>query len=508
MAAVLVKNFRYIYTSSSLKRLIHQPRFQNLIISDSILVYKKPIIHFKHSKNYVSAARSKLNTSTVNNNNAKDGNENDLRKKPHCNIGTIGHVDHGKTTLSAAITKVLSESNSANNKFVSYESIDRAPEEIQRGITINSAHIEYVTQNRHYAHTDCPGHIDYVKNMITGTSQMDGAILVVAATDGAMPQTREHLLLAKQIGLQHIVVFINKADAVDSEMVELVELEMRDLLTEFGFDGQSCPVIYGSALQALKGENPSLGKNKIVELLDVIDKFIPTPQRNINEPFYMPIEKLLSVPGRGTVAIGTIKRGIIKKGDAAEIIGYGNEIKTVITDLHIFGKSVKECIAGENIGALLRNVKDETLLRGMILGAPKTLIQRNAVKAHLYLLKKQEGGRERPITNNYIQMMYSNTWNISSCVRLPENVTMLMPGEASQAEILMRLPMVVAPGQRFTIRENNLTTITGMITDILPDSEIKLKGFNVEKQVRHRIQGNAQVTRSSRLKRQRLNKTD
>ena len=431
----------------------------------------------------------------------KTGTQHETQKKPHCNVGTIGHVDHGKTTLTAAITKVMSERYSSHNKYVSYESIDRAPDEIKRGITINSAHVEYVTRNRHYAHTDCPGHIDYVKNMITGASQMDGAILVVAATDGTMPQTREHLLLAKQIGVDNIVVFINKADVVDNEMIELVELEIREILTEYGFDGEGIPVVFGSALQAMKGENSELGEEKILKLMDTIDEFIPTPERSIKEPILMPVEKLISVPGRGTVAIGTLKKGVLSKGDPVEVVGHGNVVKSVASDIQVFGKSVKDCYAGDNVGVLLRGVKNATLQRGMILGPPGTLNQCNAFKAQLYLLTKQEGGRPRPITTNYIQMMYCNTWNISACVRLPEDTTMLMPGEAVQTEILLRLPMVLSVGQRFTIRENNLTTITGLVTEILPNSDLKVKGFNEEKQTMNVIQGNAQVTRSARLKR-------
>ena len=266
-------------------------------------------------------------------------------------------MDHGKTTLTAAITKVLSETFTEENKFVAFDSIDRAPEEKKRGITINSAHIEYSTPNRHYAHTDCPGHIDYVKNMITGASQMDGAILVVAATDGTMPQTREHLLLAKQIGVENIVVFVNKADAVDDEMLELVELEIREVLSEYGFDGDSCPIVNGSALQALNGENPDLGRNKILELMQVLDDYFPTPERKLDEPFALPIEKVVPIPGRGIVAVGTLKGGVMKKGDTAEIVGFGNNVKTVISDIQAFGKSIKECFAGENVGALLRGVK-------------------------------------------------------------------------------------------------------------------------------------------------------
>ncbi|XP_059149208.1 elongation factor Tu-like [Physella acuta] len=447
-----------------------------------------------------------LNTHRHFSTNAKakdDSGSSPSPKKPHCNVGTIGHVDHGKTTLTAAITKVLSEKYSNENKFVAYEAIDKAPDEIKRGITINSAHVEYVTPYRHYAHTDCPGHIDYVKNMITGASQMDGAILVVAATDGTMPQTREHLLLAKQIGLENIVVFINKADAVDSEMVELVEMEIREVLEEYGFNGSKCSVVSGSALHALKGENHPIGRDKILELLQAVDTSIPTPERKLDEPFMMPVEKVISVPGRGTVAIGTIKRGIIRKGEPIELVGYGNLVKSVVSDLHVFNKSVKECAAGENVGALLRGVKNEILQRGMIAGAPNSLFQCNAFKAHMYLLTKNEGGRDRPITNNYIQMMYSNTWNISCCVQLPDDTTMLMPGEAIQGSVLLRLPMVVSAGQRFTVRENNITTLTGLVTEVLPNSDLKVKGFNEEKKARMMIQGNAQVTRSARLKRKR-----
>ncbi|RUS84863.1 hypothetical protein EGW08_007404 [Elysia chlorotica] len=330
---------------------------------------------------------------------------------------------------------------------------------------------------------------------------MDGAILVVAATDGTMPQTREHLLLAKQIGVENIVVFINKADAVDNEMIELVELEIREILTEYGFDGENIPVVFGSALQAMKGENSQLGAEKILELMDTIDKSIPTPERNVKEPVLMPVEKLISVPGRGTVAIGTLKRGMLSKGNPVEVVGHGNVVKSVASDIQVFGKSVKDCYAGDNVGVLLRGVKNATLQRGMILGPPGTLSQCNAFRAQIYLLTKQEGGRPRPITTNYIQMMYSNTWNISACVRLPEGTTMLMPGEAIQTEVLLRLPMVIGPGQRFTIRENNITTMTGLVTDILPASDLKIKGFNEEKQTVNVIQGNAQVTRSARLKR-------
>lgn len=331
------------------------------------------------------------------------GNE----QKPHCNVGTIGHVDHGKTTLTAAITKVLSDVSKEGNKFVKYEDIDRAPEEKARGITINSTHVQYETKNRHYAHTDCPGHIDYVKNMITGTSQMDGAILVIAATDGTMPQTREHLLLAKQIGVEQIVVYINKADIVDNEMLELVEIEARELLEEYGFDSQNTAIVAGSALMALNGDKPDIGKESILKLMEAIDSTIPTPKRDLSGPFYMPVESSVSVPGRGTVAVGTVAQGILEKGQEVELLGHGNSIKTAASDIHIFRKSVPQCAAGDNIGVLLRGVKSELVQRGMFLSEPGYMKQFDTFEAQVYVLTKAEGGRSKPVMDQYIQVCRS-----------------------------------------------------------------------------------------------------
>ena len=328
------------------------------------------------------------------------GNE----QKPHCNVGTIGHVDHGKTTLTAAITKVLSDVSKEGNKFVKYEDIDRAPEEKARGITINSTHVQYETKSRHYAHTDCPGHIDYVKNMITGTSQMDGAILVIAATDGTMPQTREHLLLAKQIGVEQIVVYINKADIVDNEMLELVEIEARELLEEYGFDSQNTAIVAGSALMALNGDKPDIGKESILKLMEAIDSTIPTPKRDLSGPFYMPVESSVSVPGRGTVAVGTVAQGVLEKGQEVELLGHGNSIKTAASDIHIFRKSVPQCAAGDNIGVLLRGVKSELVQRGMFLSEPGYMKQFDTFEAQVYVLTKAEGGRSKPVMDQYIQV--------------------------------------------------------------------------------------------------------
>lgn len=329
------------------------------------------------------------------------------KQKPHCNVGTIGHVDHGKTTLTAAITKVLSDVGKEGNQFVKYEDIDRAPEEKARGITINSTHVQYETENRHYAHTDCPGHIDYVKNMITGTSQMDGAILVIAATDGTMPQTREHLLLAKQIGVEQIVVYINKADIVDEEMLELVEIEARELLEEYGFDNQNIAIVAGSALMALKGEKPDIGKDSILKLMEAVDSTIPTPKRDLSGPFYMPVESNVSVSGRGTVAIGTVARGVLKKGQELELLGHGNSIKTAASDIHVFHKSVPQCTAGDNVGVLLRGVKLELVQRGMFLSEPGSLKQFDTFEAQIYVLTKAEGGRSKPVMDQYIQVCRS-----------------------------------------------------------------------------------------------------
>ncbi|KAJ0000854.1 hypothetical protein NQD34_005874 [Periophthalmus magnuspinnatus] len=388
------------------------------------------------------------------------------RDKPHVNIGTIGHVDHGKTTLTAAITKVLSDAGGANYK--KYEDIDNAPEEKARGITINASHVEYTTANRHYAHTDCPGHADYVKNMITGTAQMDGCILVVAATDGQMPQTREHLLLARQIGVEHVVVFINKADAVeDKEMLELVEIEIRELLTEFGYDGDNTPVVIGSALCALENKQPELGVNSIMKLLDIVDSYVPLPKRKLDEPFLLPIEGVYSIPGRGTVVSGTMEKGVIKKGDDCEFIGHNRVFKSVVTGIEMFHKSLERAEAGDNLGALVRGLKREDVRRGMVMCKPGSILPHRKVKAQVYVLSKEEGGRHKPFVTNFMPVMFSLTWDMACRVTLPSEKEMVMPGEDTQLTLTLRQPMVLEKGQRFTLRDGNRTIGTGLVTDIL-----------------------------------------
>ncbi|CAH1797261.1 unnamed protein product [Owenia fusiformis] len=408
--------------------------------------------------------------------------------KPHCNVGTIGHVDHGKTTLTAAITKVQSELLKGDIKYVKFDDIDKAPEEKKRGITINTANVQYESDNRHYAHVDCPGHIDYVKNMIMGTSQMDGAILVVSATDGTMPQTREHLLLSKQIGIENIVVYLNKADLADPELIELVEMEVRDLLAEYGFDSENTPVVSGSALAALEDRDVEIGRDSIKQLMNALDSHIKIPERKIDGPFIMPIDSSFTVPGRGTVAIGTVTQGILKKGAEANLIGYGNKITTALSDLQVFRKSVPQCQAGDNVGILLRGVKPEFVRRGMFLCAANTLTQCDHFEAQSYVLLRSEGGRSKPLMDRYIQLMYSNTWSIDCCVNMPENVSMVMPGDAPVLKIMLRKPMVIQPGQRFTIRENQITTITGIVTKQLPPSKEQIVGFNYERPRSHVIE--------------------
>ncbi|XP_054289549.1 elongation factor Tu, mitochondrial-like [Macrosteles quadrilineatus] len=387
------------------------------------------------------------------------------RSKPHCNVGTIGHVDHGKTTLTAAITKVLADKKLAKAK--SYSQIDNAPEEQKRGITINAAHIEYQTENRHYGHTDCPGHADYIKNMITGTNQMDGAILVVAATDGAMPQTREHLLLAKQIGIDHIVVFINKVDAADAEMVELVEMEIRELLTEMGYDGDNVPIVKGSALCALEGKNPEIGRDAVAKLLEEVDKHIPTPVRDLDKSFLLPVENTYSIPGRGTVVTGRLERGVLKKGQDVEFVGFGKTLKSTVTGIEMFHQILEEAQAGDQLGALVRGVKREDIKRGMMMAKPGTLKAQDHVESQVYMLTKEEGGRTKPITQAITLLMFSKTWDSPAKIKL-SNKEMLMPGEDAKLELRLWKQVVMEQGQRFTLRDGNTTCGTGVVTKVLP----------------------------------------
>ncbi|XP_072127515.1 elongation factor Tu, mitochondrial isoform X2 [Mobula birostris] len=389
-----------------------------------------------------------------------------LREKPHMNIGTIGHVDHGKTTLTAAITKVLAEAGGA--RFKKYEDIDNAPEEKARGITINASHVEYTTPNRHYAHTDCPGHADYVKNMITGTAQLDGCILVVAATDGQMPQTREHLLLAKQIGVDHIVVYVNKADAVeDGEMLDLVELEVRELLSEFGYDGEKTPVICGSALCALENREEEMGRGSILKLLEAVDTFIPLPNRDLDHPFLLPIEQIYSIPGRGTVVTGTLERGIIRKGDDCEFIGHNKSLRSVVTGVEMFHQNLERAEAGDNLGALVRGLKREDVRRGMVLCKPDSIRPHQKVEAQVYVLSKEEGGRHKPFVTNFMPVMFSLTWDMVCRVELPKDKELVMPGEDTSLTLTLRQPMVLEKGQRFTLRDGNKTIGTGLVTNVL-----------------------------------------
>uniref|UniRef100_A0A646QCS8 Elongation factor Tu n=1 Tax=Hemiscolopendra marginata TaxID=943146 RepID=A0A646QCS8_9MYRI len=385
------------------------------------------------------------------------------RDKPHCNIGTIGHVDHGKTTLSAAITKVLAEKKLAQEK--KYDDIDNAPEEKKRGITINIAHIEYSTDKRHYGHTDCPGHADYIKNMITGTAQMDGAILVVAASDGSMPQTREHLLLAKQIGIKHIVVYLNKVDAADKEMVELAELEMRELLTSYGYDGENIPFIPGSALCALEGRDPEIGKESIIKLMNVIDEYVPDPIRDLDKPSYLPIDHVYSIAGRGTVVSGRLEKGTIKKGSEVEIIGYGKQLKSIVTGIETFHKTLEEAEAGDQMGALLRGMKRDEIRRGMIVCKPGAYQQFDQVEAQLYLLTAEEGGRPKPIANYFQPVMFSKTWDLPVNIMVPDK-DMVMPGEDSKVILQLTKTMVLETGQHFTLRFGGQSLGTGVITKI------------------------------------------
>ena len=387
------------------------------------------------------------------------------RNKPHVNIGTIGHVDHGKTTLTAAITKVLAAKGEA--EFMDYNMIDKAPEERERGITINTSHVEYQTENRHYAHVDCPGHADYVKNMITGAAQMDGAILVVSAADGPMPQTWEHILLARQVGVPAMVVFLNKADMVDDpELIELVEMEVRDLLSSYEYPGDDIPIVVGSALKALEGD-PEYEK-KIVELMDEVDRYIPTPERPTDKPFLMPVEDVFTITGRGTVATGRIERGVAHVGDAVEIVGMKDEKKsTVITGLEMFRKTLDEAMAGDNVGALLRGVDRKEIERGQVLAKPGSVKPHTHFTGQVYVLKKEEGGRHTPFFNGYRPQFYFRTTDVTGSVKLPEGTEMVMPGDNVDMEITLITPIAMEQGLRFAIREGGHTVGAGVVGDIV-----------------------------------------
>jgi elongation factor Tu len=388
------------------------------------------------------------------------------RTKPHVNVGTIGHIDHGKTTLTAAITQVLSEQGT-NTNVRSFESIDNAPEEKARGITINTSHVEYETANRHYAHVDCPGHADYIKNMITGAAQMDGAILVVSAADGPMPQTREHILLARQVEVPSIVVFLNKADMVDDpELLELVEMEVRELLTKYEFPGDDIPVIAGSALKALEGDEE--GKQKILELMEAVDSYIPEPQRDTDKPFLMPIEDVFTITGRGTVVTGRIEQGQIKSGEEVEIVGIHPQTeKTVVTGLEMFNKTLDFAQAGDNAGALLRGVKREEVERGQVLAKPGSITPHTNFKAEVYVLSKEEGGRHTPFFNGYRPQFYFRTTDVTGAIKLPDGQEMVMPGDNTNMEIDMGQPIAMDQGLRFAVREGGRTVGAGVVTEII-----------------------------------------
>ncbi|HEX6409384.1 MAG TPA: elongation factor Tu [Sphingomicrobium sp.] len=387
------------------------------------------------------------------------------RNKPHVNIGTIGHVDHGKTSLTAAITKVLAEKGQA--QFTDYANIDKAPEERERGITISTAHVEYETDKRHYAHVDCPGHADYVKNMITGAAQMDGAILVVSAADGPMPQTKEHILLAKQVGVPTMVVFLNKVDQVDDpELLELVELEIREELSKREFDGDNIPIIAGSALAALEDSNEETGKNAILKLMDAVDDWIPTPERPLDKPFLMPIEDVFSISGRGTVVTGRVETGIVKVGDEVEIVGIRDTQKTVVTGVEMFRKLLDQGQAGDNIGALIRGIGREDVERGQVLAKPGSITPHTDFKAEVYVLSKDEGGRHTPFFANYRPQFYFRTTDVTGEVVLPEGTEMVMPGDNVNLQVKLIAPIAMDPGLRFAIREGGRTVGAGVVAEI------------------------------------------
>ena len=388
------------------------------------------------------------------------------RDLPHVNIGTIGHVDHGKTTLSAAITKVLSTQGGA--AVMSYDEIDKTPEERERGITISTAHLEYQTKNRHYAHVDCPGHADYVKNMITGAAQMDGAILVVSAADGPMPQTREHILLARQVGVPNIVVYLNKCDMVDDEeLLDLVELEVRELLSEYKFPGDDIPVVRGSALKALEGEDSDMGVKSVFKLMEEVDAYIPEPKRDIDKPFLMPVEDVFSISGRGTVVTGRIERGIVKVGEEIEIVGFKPTEKTIVTGVEMFRKLLDEGRAGDNVGCLLRGTKREDIERGQVLAKPGSILPHKKFKAEVYVLSKEEGGRHTPFFTKYRPQFYFRTTDVTGTITLPEGTEMVMPGDNVSIEVELLTPVAMDKELRFAIREGGRTVGAGVVAEII-----------------------------------------
>jgi elongation factor Tu len=390
------------------------------------------------------------------------------RTKPHVNIGTIGHVDHGKTTLTAAITKVLAEAGGA--AFLDYDQIDKAPEEKARGITINTAHVEYETEARHYAHVDCPGHADYIKNMITGAAQMDGAILVVAASDGPMPQTKEHVLLARQVNVPSIVVFLNKVDLLDDEeLLELVEMEVRELLSEYDFDGDETPVIQGSALKALEGDTSEIGVQAVMNLMNAVDEFIPTPERDIDRPFLMPVEDVFTITGRGTVATGRVERGRVNSGDVVAIVGVRDTTQTTVTGVEMFRKILDYAEAGENIGALLRGVKREDIERGQVLCKPGSILPHTKFSCKAYILKKDEGGRHKPFFQGYRPQFYFRTTDVTGKIMLPEGVEMVMPGDDVEFNVELITPIAIEDQLRFAIREGGRTVGAGVVSAIIED---------------------------------------
>jgi len=394
------------------------------------------------------------------------GKEKFERTKPHVNVGTIGHVDHGKTTLTAAITKVLAQKGLAS--FMAYDQIDKAPEERERGITIATAHVEYQTDKRHYAHVDCPGHADYVKNMITGAAQMDGAILVVSAADGPMPQTREHILLARQVGVPYIVVYLNKVDMVDDkELLDLVELEVRELLSEYEFPGNEIPIVKGSALKALEGDKGDLGEPSIFRLMEAVDSYIPTPKRVTDKPFLMPVEDVFSISGRGTVATGRIERGIVKVGEEVEIVGLRATTKTVVTGVEMFRKLLDEGQAGDNVGCLLRGLKREEVERGQVLAKPGSITPHTKFKAEVYVLTKEEGGRHTPFFTGYRPQFYFRTTDVTGSIALPKGVEMVMPGDNITMDVELITPIAMEKELRFAIREGGRTVGAGVVAEVI-----------------------------------------